>query len=228
MTVKELFDFVTDPTVSEANMDDYLSRMMEITATRSATLDGTDKAEDEIFKKSFIPYTMNDVVDYERDFRRVKQGENLIYTTLHGLKDDLSNPRLVPELLGVAGEKIAPTSQQEDNGSNNKAQVELNSESQAGEVKKENNQDKRVKDAGDEDGSSDEETESDEDDDDETGDSDEDDSEEEDGEGDENNNDPEKQARMALHSRPRDESPNSKRVNIKPKSCSYRVKSVFS
>ncbi len=29
---------------------------------------------------------MDDVVDIERDFRRAKQGETLIYTTLHGLK----------------------------------------------------------------------------------------------------------------------------------------------
>lgn len=42
---------------------------------------------------------MNDVVDFERDFRRAKQGENLIYTTLHGLNPDLSKPRDQPEIL---------------------------------------------------------------------------------------------------------------------------------
>ena len=42
---------------------------------------------------------MNDVVDFERDFRRAKQGESLIYTTLHGLKSDLSQPSKNPELL---------------------------------------------------------------------------------------------------------------------------------
>ena len=42
---------------------------------------------------------MNDVVDYERDFRRAKQGETLIYTTLHGIKSDLSTPRDLPVML---------------------------------------------------------------------------------------------------------------------------------
>ena len=34
MTVKELFDFVTDPTVKESNMDDYLEKSMELASNR--------------------------------------------------------------------------------------------------------------------------------------------------------------------------------------------------
>ena len=41
--------------------------------------------------------TMNEVVDYERDFRRAKQGEALIYTKLHGLEADLSKPKDAPD-----------------------------------------------------------------------------------------------------------------------------------
>jgi RIO kinase 1 len=190
MTVKELFDFVTDPTVSEDNMDDYLGKMMEITSTRS-NLTGLE-VEDEIFKKSFIPFTMNDVVDFERDFRRVKQGENLIYTTLHGLKEDLSKPRLVPELL--------ENGQVEDK----EKQCEVKNE-MLESLKKDKKEDEKDLDS--EDDSEEDDSESDEDDS-------EDDDDEESGEEDENNNnqDPAKLAKIALHYRPRDESPESKKV----------------
>jgi RIO kinase 1 len=98
MTVKELFDFVTDPTVNESNMDEYLEKSMKIASNRGvATL--TEKTEDEVFKGSYIPTRMDEVVDFERDFRRAKQGESLIYTTLHGLESDLSKPRKAPEIL---------------------------------------------------------------------------------------------------------------------------------
>ena len=100
MTVKELFDFVTDPTVNETNMDEYLEKSMKIASNRGvATL--TEKTEDQIFKGSYIPTRMDEVLDFERDFRRAKQGESLIYTTLHGLESDLSKPRQAPEILEV-------------------------------------------------------------------------------------------------------------------------------
>lgn len=123
-----------------------------------------------VFKHSYIPYTMNDVVDFERDFRRVKQGETLIYTTLHGLKEDLSAPRQEPEILendakeaeDVKKEPANPSSEEEESDEEN----------------------------------SDEDSEEDEEDDDE---------DDEDEAGDD-------QSKSEIHFRPRDESPNSKKV----------------
>jgi RIO kinase 1 len=46
MTVKELFDFVTDPTVNDDNINDYLDRAMKIASTR--TLDNAEKVNDEV------------------------------------------------------------------------------------------------------------------------------------------------------------------------------------
>ena len=46
MTVKELFDFVTDPTVTESNVDDYLDKAMKIATTRVIT--ETEKVDDEV------------------------------------------------------------------------------------------------------------------------------------------------------------------------------------
>ena len=118
---------------------------------------------------------MNDVVDFERDFRRAKQGESLIYTTLHGLKPDLSQPNEKPELL-------------EKNESDSK-KVE--------EIKKEEVKNKKEE-------SSEEDSDDDDDDDD-----DEDDDEDE---SDEEESEKRKANSIEMYIRPRDESPNTKKV----------------
>lgn len=61
MTVKEFFDFITDATITEANMDRYLDRISE-------KLIGTERLTDEqivseeVFKKAYIPKTLNEVI----------------------------------------------------------------------------------------------------------------------------------------------------------------------
>lgn len=129
-----------------------------------------------VFKHSYIPYTMDDVVDIERDFRRAKQGETLIYTTLHGLKTDLSQPALMPNLLN---EDNSVKSHDQNNNENKNEKEELNEEE-----------------------SSDEE---------EISESDQTDSENEDDQ-DNSNDSANKTLKTSKYERPRDESPNSRRV----------------
>lgn len=169
MTLKELFDFVTDPTVNEENMDDYLEKSMYLASNRETT--EKEKVDDEVFKNSYIPHTMDDVVDIERDFRRAKLGESLIYSTLHGLKNDLSTPRTIPKLL----EEDKPEGTEEL--VNKKEEIESS------------------------DGTEEEDSEEDEDSNDED--------EDEDDNTDENNND---SSVNSIHNRPRDESPNSRKL----------------
>ncbi|RNA31356.1 serine threonine- kinase RIO1-like [Brachionus plicatilis] len=130
LTVKELFDFVTDPTINESNMNDYLNKMMEITSNRK-NLAHTEKVDDEVFKHSYIPYTMNDVVDIERDFRRAKQGENLIYTTLLGLNPDLSKPREAPVILEKEEETKVIDQSEESSEEEEESEESENSESES-------------------------------------------------------------------------------------------------
>ena len=104
---------------------------------------------------------MDDVIDIERDFRRAKLGESLIYTTLHGLKPDMSTPRTVPEILDT--DEIELTNELEDKKETDSDKQDSNTESES-------------------------ESES----------------------GDENNNTDEQNS--SIHSRPRDESPNSRRL----------------
>lgn len=60
MTVKELFDFITDATITCDNMDDYLDKMSEKLRT-SEPLTAEQIIDEEVFKKAYIPKTLNEV-----------------------------------------------------------------------------------------------------------------------------------------------------------------------
>ena len=53
MTVKELFDFVTDPTINESNMNEYLEKAMAITSNRQ-NVEETDKINEEVISFIFV------------------------------------------------------------------------------------------------------------------------------------------------------------------------------
>jgi RIO kinase 1 len=62
MTVKELFDFITDPTITESNRDAYLDKMSEKAATRTLEeVTAQEQIDEEVFKKAFIPKRLTEV-----------------------------------------------------------------------------------------------------------------------------------------------------------------------
>ncbi|KAI5277547.1 Serine/Threonine-Protein Kinase Rio1 [Manis pentadactyla] len=111
MTVRELFDFITDPSVTHDNMDIYLSKAMEIASLRTQEeRSSQDHVDEEVFKRAYIPRTLNEVKNYERDMdvmMKLKeedmamntQQDNILYQTVTGLKKDLSGVQKVPALL---------------------------------------------------------------------------------------------------------------------------------
>ncbi|XP_067463125.1 serine/threonine-protein kinase RIO1 [Thunnus thynnus] len=110
MTVRELFDFITDPSITCHNIDQYLEKAMTIAAERtSEQRSDQDGVDEEVFKKAYIPRTLTEVSHYERDvdLMRAKEEEsaisghhdNVLYQTLTGLKKDLSGVQTVPALL---------------------------------------------------------------------------------------------------------------------------------
>ncbi|XP_057337317.1 serine/threonine-protein kinase rio1 [Microplitis mediator] len=99
MTVQQLFEFITDLTVTEDNMDDYLDAVAESVLNNQEFIDPTKIIEDEVFKQAYIPQNLNQVVDIERDIDLAKSGKNdLIYKTLVGLKSDLQTAK-IPKIL---------------------------------------------------------------------------------------------------------------------------------
>ncbi|CAH3138329.1 unnamed protein product [Pocillopora meandrina] len=112
MNVRELFDFVTDPTLNDDNVDNYLERAQAIAANRGVEEETPEETvKEEVFKKAYIPRTLEQVVDFEKDAQRVKEGqaEEILYSTLTGLKSDLTGVLAHPELL---------TNQPENQGDN--------------------------------------------------------------------------------------------------------------
>jgi RIO kinase 1 len=62
MTVKELFDFITDPTVTDSNRDVYLDKMSERAAARTLEeVSAQEQIDEEVFKKAFIPKRLTEV-----------------------------------------------------------------------------------------------------------------------------------------------------------------------
>lgn len=128
MTVRELFEFVTDPSITHENMDAYLSKAMEIASQRTKEeRSSQDHVDEEVFKRAYIPRTLNEVKHYERDMDLIMklkeedmavnaQQDNILYQTVTGLKKDLSGVQKVPALLENQVEERT-CSDSEDTGS---------------------------------------------------------------------------------------------------------------
>ncbi|EFX72127.1 hypothetical protein DAPPUDRAFT_111070 [Daphnia pulex] len=124
MTVKELFDFVVDLTINETNIEDYLDRMATVSSERN--IQGESTAEDlvkaEVFKQTYIPQRLDEVMFFERDIRQIKAGEKieLNYANVTGIKPDLSGPKQVPDILdnsivdGTSSDEASGESDSED------------------------------------------------------------------------------------------------------------------
>lgn len=101
MTTKELFDFVTDPNITEKNIDRYLERAQQLAAERAEEGgQGPEEAlDEEVFKQVFIPQRLDHVAHYDRTQTNRDQTH---YKTLAGLKADLSGATTKPALLAAA------------------------------------------------------------------------------------------------------------------------------
>lgn len=91
MTVRELFDFVTDPSINADNMDEYLQKAMEVASQRSEQeVTEQEKIDEEVFKNSFIPQKLEEVMDVEKDIKKVQtgDGDDILYGRITGLQSD--------------------------------------------------------------------------------------------------------------------------------------------
>lgn len=60
MTVKDFFDFITDITIVEENMEQYLDKISE-KLNCPAPLTDEQIIDEEVFKNAYIPRTLNEV-----------------------------------------------------------------------------------------------------------------------------------------------------------------------
>ena len=106
MNLKELFNFVTDVTIDEDNIDQYLDTVMKIAAKRSHSHkadEDFDRKEEEIFKNSYIPRTLYEVKNVTKDLEDAKHGrtDDVLYRTVTGINVSLSGVQEIPALLQI-------------------------------------------------------------------------------------------------------------------------------
>ncbi|CAH2039806.1 unnamed protein product, partial [Iphiclides podalirius] len=102
LTVKELFDFITDTSINESNLEECLERLSEKVASRNfEEMTAQEQVEEEAFKNVYIPKRLTEVINYERDISKAKKGdtEDLTYKKIAGFNEDLSGTVDKPEIL---------------------------------------------------------------------------------------------------------------------------------
>lgn len=147
MTIKELFDFVTDPTITENNMEECLEKISDRIANRNFDeMSEQEKIDEEVFKSSFIPKTLSDVYDIERDIRNAKTDENgkpeLIYATVTGLDLNLKVAEKPKVLEDEAENESEDESGSETEGDDDDDETKAKS---SGRNKQETNDEKRAR-----------------------------------------------------------------------------------
>ncbi|XP_067951314.1 serine/threonine-protein kinase RIO1-like [Watersipora subatra] len=139
LTTQELFEFVTDPSITDKNSEQCIQRLMDKANARSlADLTDEEKISAEVFMKTFIPKSLEEIRNPEKDIRSaVIDGNSLSYTTVVGLKPDLSAVEQQPTLL--AGES------DNESGSEGEENEVHDSSLQQGRPKDESTADKKVR-----------------------------------------------------------------------------------
>lgn len=141
MTLRELFEFVIDPSITSTNINLYLEKAMDISSQRTVEeRSNQESVDDEVFRNAYIPRTLNEVSHFERDvdtMAKLKedessvnvQNDNILYQTVTGLKKDLSGVQSVPALLENCGQEESASSEgeseeEEDDEDGDKRQAE--------------------------------------------------------------------------------------------------------
>eukprot|EP01010_Urceolus_cornutus_P001216 NODE_173_length_2114_cov_313.467312_g137_i0.p1 GENE.NODE_173_length_2114_cov_313.467312_g137_i0~~NODE_173_length_2114_cov_313.467312_g137_i0.p1 ORF type:complete len:656 (+),score=196.26 NODE_173_length_2114_cov_313.467312_g137_i0:63-1970(+) len=101
MTMQELFNFVTDPTITDDKVDAYLQHMQEVIANRPAGWAAENEVDEEVFKKVHIPRGLGEIPDHEAHADRVAAGDTdqTYFGVVCGTDPTNMSVRNEPELL---------------------------------------------------------------------------------------------------------------------------------
>lgn len=154
MSVKALFDFVTDPTITTNNIEEYIAAAQERAMTEEIT--DQERVDEAVFKNIFIPHSLAEVSSYERDVSQVQEGckTDIAYQTITGLKPDLSGPQITPLILqenngGCSDQNTDAKDdlcQEVDSADDSDQELDQeNDESSSEEIESNSEEDKRIK-----------------------------------------------------------------------------------
>jgi RIO kinase 1 len=87
LSMQQLFNYITDPTITDLNEQVYLDKMFE-----QANNQTTDEVDQRVFQQIFIPQTLDDYSEgSSKDFRQA--------STILGMNETMTGARLVPKIL---------------------------------------------------------------------------------------------------------------------------------
>ncbi|GAM28915.1 hypothetical protein SAMD00019534_120910, partial [Acytostelium subglobosum LB1] len=75
MLTQELFEFVTDLSINDDNIDEYLDAVQKRIMDRG-DLSNEDKIKEEVFRNAYIPRTLDQIIDLDRDLAKAKTGDD--------------------------------------------------------------------------------------------------------------------------------------------------------
>jgi len=91
LTMQQLFNYITDPTINDLNEQAYLDKIIE-QAKNEPLNETTDLVDERVFERIFIPQTLDDLCESSsKDFRQV--------STILGMNETMTAARLVPKIL---------------------------------------------------------------------------------------------------------------------------------
>ncbi|KAF9115958.1 Serine/threonine-protein kinase RIO1 [Mortierella sp. AM989] len=132
MGQKELFDFITDVNIemTDEAMDDELERIQNNLPLNETEAEAERrKVDDAVFTQSYIPRHLEEVIDVERDVRKVLEGntEELLYTKMTGIKNIDERPKIqaVDKTDGNLASKSKASVTQEGGSISKSATVEV-------------------------------------------------------------------------------------------------------
>ncbi|CAB4310918.1 unnamed protein product [Prunus armeniaca] len=98
MTIRELFDFIVDPSIADDAVDSYLDMVQQKVIARG-DMTAEDEIADSVFVQSYIPKTLDSVKNVEEDVIRLTSGGDtgdMYYKTITGLKQALPKCQSAP------------------------------------------------------------------------------------------------------------------------------------
>ncbi|KAJ2412040.1 Serine/threonine-protein kinase rio1 [Coemansia sp. RSA 2530] len=120
MSLRRLFEFITDP-VAGSSSDD-IDRALDVIQEEMEHVSDEEllklRADDEVFRQSYIPRTLDEVEDYVRDVIKINDGktDELIYNKLVGLSLSTANVPdndKSPRPTGAAAKSATPVQEKE-------------------------------------------------------------------------------------------------------------------
>ncbi|XP_022736061.1 serine/threonine-protein kinase rio1-like isoform X2 [Durio zibethinus] len=143
MTIRELFDFIVDPTITDDSVDSYLEEVQQKILARG-DMSVEDEIADSVFVQSYIPKTLDHVKNVEEDVIRLTSGKDtgdLYYKTITGLKEALPKVQSSPaeqqqqdaNTIPVEGSSVDPTGHSNSQESESEAESASGSETDVAE-----------------------------------------------------------------------------------------------